>query len=337
MTDKRHVRVLWDIENIRVSGKNGGALETISKLQKFVLSMNWLLLSPVYSFYLLTLLLNSFLQSKCLFGTGIDCRITAFFAPNNSTIPSKVIEELDKAAVELVKSSSSLLSIISFHCFRCGCQEKEKMLIVNLRIESHKKLKLVILLLLICHSSLLLTCFSFFKVLSPSCASFVVITSDQDYRHHFQSLRNSGYSIIVIHNASSSNWINVMELHSTEAYHWNDIMTSPSTSSSTSTSTTELKQQPKKKHSKPKRKQQSNEENVPTESNTTNPETEITNESAVETPTDWLQGVCTYWKAGYGFCRGNSSLFHLSFQSFIIYSFIRHSHFVAIFIVGVCW
>ena len=56
---------------------------------------------------------SSFLQSKSLFGTGIDCRITAFFAPNNSSIPPKVIEELDKAAVELVTFFFSFYLYIS--------------------------------------------------------------------------------------------------------------------------------------------------------------------------------------------------------------------------------
>ena len=157
------------------------------------------------------------------------------------------------------------------------------------------------------------------KVLSPSSTSFVVITSDQDYRHHFQSLRNSGYSIIVIHKALSSNWINIMELHSTEAYHWNDIMmTTPtiptttittSSSSTTTISTISDKKKVKKKHKSTNKNEQLNQEVTSIETNEiTHPETSSmnessTNETLIETPTDWLEGVCTRWKAAYGFCR----------------------------------
>jgi hypothetical protein len=79
-----------------VPHKKCGAIDTINRLQKFVSH------HPPLAFPSLDDLLDSFLESKSLYGTGIDCRFTAFFAPNNTSIPPKVIEELDKAAVELV-------------------------------------------------------------------------------------------------------------------------------------------------------------------------------------------------------------------------------------------
>jgi hypothetical protein len=41
------------------------------------------------------------------------------------------------------------------------------------------------------------------QVMSPENAYFVIITSDQDFRQHFQLLRNAGFGVIAIHNASS--------------------------------------------------------------------------------------------------------------------------------------
>lgn len=49
---------------------------------------------------------SSFLEAKGLFGRGIDCRITAFFNPARKAqaISKKVVDELDKAAVEIVST-----------------------------------------------------------------------------------------------------------------------------------------------------------------------------------------------------------------------------------------
>lgn len=49
LVDKQHVRVLWDIENIGVPRKKGGAIDTITRLQKFVLLSSRLLLIAVAS------------------------------------------------------------------------------------------------------------------------------------------------------------------------------------------------------------------------------------------------------------------------------------------------
>ena len=67
------VRVLWDLENVAVAKKAGFATITA---------------------------LTSFLKSRGLFGSGIDCRITAFFTMGK--VSKGVIVDLDRAAVELV-------------------------------------------------------------------------------------------------------------------------------------------------------------------------------------------------------------------------------------------
>mmetsp|Transcript_30855 Transcript_30855/g.57548 ORF Transcript_30855/g.57548 Transcript_30855/m.57548 type:complete len:561 (-) Transcript_30855:139-1821(-) len=157
-----HCRVLWDIENIGV-GKKLGGLATIERLQRF-------------------------LQGKGLFGRGIDCRITAFFNPahKSNNISKKVVNELDKAAVEIVWVSDK-------------------------REDADRKLGHRIAQEL--------------QVLSPQDTTFVIITSDQDFRHHFQLLRNSNYNIIVIHNATeSSKWSATMAMHCSASYHWKDVL-----------------------------------------------------------------------------------------------------------------
>jgi hypothetical protein len=57
----------------------------------------------------------SFLQAKGLFGSGIDCRVTAFFNPahKSNTISKKVVNELDKAAVEIVSHTRTLCLSLS--------------------------------------------------------------------------------------------------------------------------------------------------------------------------------------------------------------------------------
>lgn len=67
------VRVLWDLENVQVPKKAGFA--TISALTRF-------------------------LKSRGLYGSGVDCRITAFFTMGK--VSKSVVVDLDRAAVELV-------------------------------------------------------------------------------------------------------------------------------------------------------------------------------------------------------------------------------------------
>ena len=89
------VRVLWDIENVSVRKKDGG-IKVVTKL-------------------------NNFLESKGLRAPGIDLRyiydeynkftvcdvsgivrLTAFFNPSNGAVSKHIVNDLDKAAVELV-------------------------------------------------------------------------------------------------------------------------------------------------------------------------------------------------------------------------------------------
>jgi hypothetical protein len=76
----RHVRVLWDIENVSVPKRLTG-LQTVERLRHY-------------------------LSTQSLCGPGIDCRITAFFHPNRSHISKQVIEDLDRGGIELVWVSS---------------------------------------------------------------------------------------------------------------------------------------------------------------------------------------------------------------------------------------
>lgn len=50
-------------------------------------------------------------------------------------------------------------------------------------------------------------------VLQPAVTTFVIISSDQDFRHHMQLLQNQGFTVIVIHNANNDKWSQVLEMH----------------------------------------------------------------------------------------------------------------------------
>ena len=62
------------------------------------------------------------------------------------------------------------------------------------------------------------------KVLDPRHTTFVIISSDQDFRHFYQLLKGEGYGVIVIHEAIEGNWVEVLEMHADFAYRWRDIM-----------------------------------------------------------------------------------------------------------------
>lgn len=61
-------------------------------------------------------------------------------------------------------------------------------------------------------------------VLTAAHTTFVIISSDQDYRHYYQLLNSSGYEVIVIHNAVTRPWVQVLEMHAHRAYRWPDLM-----------------------------------------------------------------------------------------------------------------
>jgi len=153
------VRVLWDIENIRVQKEKGG-LNTVDDL-------------------------NVFLRQKGLFGNGIDTRITAFYNPKKSGLKETIVEELDKASVELVYVSSK----------REDADRK-----LGKRISQE------------------------ISVLKPSQTTFIIISSDQDFRHQVQVAVNAGYKVIIIHDAEGRKHTQTLELHATESYQWRDIV-----------------------------------------------------------------------------------------------------------------
>ena len=195
---QRHVRVLWDIENVQVP-KNHRALSLIANLQKFLAD-----------------------QTPLLFGPGIDVRITAFFNPSSNRVPSHVVDELDRAAVELVWVSKK-------------------------REDADRKIGGDIVCTLSC--DILYTTNGFFLLLNsgirihqemqvlkpPERVSFMLISSDNDFRHHIQLLKNTGYEAIVVHNAqekkvdgkavsTDNSWQQALELHASKAFHWKEIV-----------------------------------------------------------------------------------------------------------------
>ena len=192
---KRFVRVLWDIENVQVPKKHK-VLALIANLQKFLAD-----------------------QSPSLFGPGIDLRITAFFNPSSSRVPSHVVDELDRAAVELVWVSTKREDadrkigggVICTMYLDVLYTTNGFLLLLNPGVRIQQEM----------------------QVLKPEKASFMLISSDNDFRHHIQLLRNTGYEAIVVHNVQdspkgavdgSSSWQQALELHATKAFRWRDIV-----------------------------------------------------------------------------------------------------------------
>lgn len=155
-------RVLWDIENIPVNPNIGG-LQTVIQL-------------------------TNYLKLKGVTGEGIDTRISAFLNPFNKSIPKKVIEELNKASVELI-------------CASAKREDSDRKLGIRINQEM--------------------------QLLNPACTTFVIISSDQDFRQHVQLLTNAGYKVIVIHEAKNDNWKNALEMHATAGYDWSAVMNVP--------------------------------------------------------------------------------------------------------------
>eukprot|EP01041_Mallomonas_annulata_P010087 gene10087-21022_t len=129
--------------------------------------------------------LMAFLRGLGLSGEGVDCRISAFFNPAGVAVRKAVVADLDRAAVEMVWVSGK-------------------------REDADRKLGNRIL--------------QEMQVLVPSLATFIVITSDQDFRHHFQLLTGRGYRVIVIHKAANSKWSEALGMHCSQAFHWDEIL-----------------------------------------------------------------------------------------------------------------
>lgn len=47
------------------------------------------------------------------------------------------------------------------------------------------------------------------QILPPVSCVFVIISSDQDFRHHYQLLTSAGYRVLVIHSANTRKWSEV--------------------------------------------------------------------------------------------------------------------------------
>lgn len=58
-------------------------------------------------------------------------------------------------------------------------------------------------------------------VLPPARTTFVVVTSDCDFRHHFLAMHNAGYRVMVLHQATpGSDWERSLAMHCSEAFRW---------------------------------------------------------------------------------------------------------------------
>lgn len=200
---KRFVRVLWDIENVQVP-KRHRAIDLVAKLHKFLAD-----------------------QSPILFGPGIDLRITAFFNPSSNRVPAHVVDELDRAAVELVwvsKKREDADRKIGGDVVVCSMyldvlySSNGFLLLLNPGVRINQEMQVL---------------------KPPECVTFMLISSDNDFRHHVQLMTNAGYEAIVVHNPGHSagndrgerveeldggGLGNGLELHATRSIRWSEIV-----------------------------------------------------------------------------------------------------------------
>jgi hypothetical protein len=59
--------------------------------------------------------------------------------------------------------------------------------------------------------------------LPPSRTIFVIISSDQDFRNEFQVAKGRGFTVVVLHNATSTRWTKTLEMYAT-GYHWSLVV-----------------------------------------------------------------------------------------------------------------
>lgn len=127
---------------------------------------------------------TAWLEGRGLAGPGVDARFTAFHCPRKRTISDQAARQLDRAAVEQVLVSDKR-------------EDADRKLGIRINQEM--------------------------QVLPPGRTAFVVLTSDTDFRHHFQLLLNGGYQVFVIHGARDAQCAATLALHATEALCWWDI------------------------------------------------------------------------------------------------------------------
>lgn len=63
------------------------------------------------------------------------------------------------------------------------------------------------------------------SVLPPE-STFVLVSSDKDFRSQMQLLSSRGFNVIVMHNANNANWAASLELHASAAYRWDSVINS---------------------------------------------------------------------------------------------------------------
>jgi len=100
---------------------------------------------------------------------------------NPSKISKQLIKELDAASVELVWISNKV-------------EDADRKLVARISQEM--------------------------AVLPAASTTFVLISSDKDFRSQLQILTGAGYCTIVVHNATHGDWRKSLEMHSTQAYQW---------------------------------------------------------------------------------------------------------------------
>lgn len=127
--------------------------------------------------------LHKFLEIEGLYGINVDTRITVFYNPDKSNVSKKVIKDLDKFNVEIVWISKK-------------------------REDADRKIGQRII--------------QDMNVLSPSNSSFVIISSDADFRHDIEMLVQKGYSAYIIHNAKNLS-TQSLDMFATKSFRWEDI------------------------------------------------------------------------------------------------------------------
>ena len=161
---KRRVRVLWDIENVRPCPGSMGGLAATSRL-------------------------NDFLRTQGLFGPGVDTLVTVFINARAIESHRRLMDELDKSNVEIVRTSDKR-------------EDSDRKLSLRLRREM--------------------------DVLPPAATTIVLISSDQDFRNDVQLAVQRGFDVTVLHNApKNTRHAQTLAMYATRVFHWVDDVGMP--------------------------------------------------------------------------------------------------------------
>lgn len=151
-------------------------------------------------------------------------------------------------------------------------------------------------------------------ILNPSQTTFIIISSDQDFRQHIQLLSNASFEVIVIHNAMTEQWRAAIEMYASQAYLWNDIMNLTATSLHDSANTTSYSNNTIQLHSptsicRNKVSEMNNHQlqlisNPQSHHPTSNPNSsykELRDFEKEALCVGWRVAVCLRWKSAFGF------------------------------------